>query len=328
MEDRERVFTAKKNREKEFATRKTLVRRFVVWTAILVVLIVVYFAVGPLNRAIALSTANPTPSERFAVINGGDIEIFSDKAQTLPISTPGSNPDAPMLAAQKADEIAFSAKGSMTVTVYSKGEKTSIAVPNQFGEQDQIVRLTPAPIGFYAVVQDMSDTASVRATNRPTRTVQVTGESSPLTVFEDGMMCASADGQKSVTRTKEGVFALVSAGSGQDLITLPESIIWDFDFGQDVLVAAEEATLHIVKGGKKKTLVPAFFHKIIEVKAVPSLQQVWVSVTKPGGSSAVMAFDYAGKFVGTKLVRKGEIRVPYLEANQAVMDLVQGAEAS
>ncbi len=328
MEDRERVYTAKKIRDEQSAARKTLVRRFVIWTAVVLVVLIVFATIGPLNRAVMLSTANPVPTESFAVINGGEVEVFSGDSKTASLSLPGGTSAKDVLAAQSEGQIAFAVKGSMTLTVHSAKERTSIAVPTQFGDQDQIVRLSPGPRGFYVVVQDMSDTASVRATNRPTRTLLVSGEASPVTAFEDGMLASSLDGTKTVTRAKDGQFSVEGGGSTQALAKLEGSVIWDYDFQNDVLAAGEEATLHIVRGGSKKSVVPAFFHKIIEVKAVPSLQQVWVSVVKPGGSSAVMAFDYSGKFAGTKLVRKGEIRVPYLDADEIVLALVQGPPSS
>lgn len=301
------------------ASNSTLFRRLIGLTVVLVALAITYFSVKPLNHAIRLTFENPQATEQFAVVSSKGLTL-AGTSKVLPI---GGGEMKDPFAVTSGEWLAFCDRRTLGVTFVSpKGASESVQINQQFGETDRILRMYPAPNGVYVVVQDLSDTASVRAASRPTKTLFVGFDKKTETVSEDMAVEPSMVGNQSVSRATDGTFTWNEGSTPTVLGKLPDAVIWSTDFAAKVVAVAGDKNVTLFNNGSQSSFTPAMAHRVTDVRVRPDLQEVWVAVAKMGGGTGVLAYDYSGTFKGFKANSKDALYGPYTPNSPAVNALL------
>lgn len=290
----DRVFSSKANREKQYSSAGTGLRRLFTLGVIALILAIIWMTVAPLRRALQLTTASATPTN-FLYVDGKSLKSGGSEAHQLDEDSLKDR----ALVAQSGDNLWIAQARTRQIGRIVDGSVVRWhTISQQFDQQDRILSLSPGPNGSaLAVIQDYSDTASVRAANRATRTMIVRPEGT-VEQFLDGVAArASSDGKMVVARGQDGSFNWRENGQETVLSKFPEAMVWDADFTNKVVCAAENSTVHVIADGNTTTFVPALMHEVIDLRCRPDQNQVWLSVRKPFGGSAVYAFDYSGNLV-------------------------------
>ncbi len=310
------VFGAGSHRSsKGSASNVTLFRRLIGLTVVGVALAIIYFAVKPLNHAIRLTFENPAATEQYAVVSSKGLTL-AGTSKVLPI---GGGEMKDPYAVTVGDWFAFCDRRSLSVTLVNpKGSSENIQINQQFGESDRILRLYPAAAGVYVVIQDLSDTASVRAATRPTKTLYVKFDKTSETVSEDQAVEPNPGGNQFVSRAIDGTFTWNEGGTPTVLAKLQDAVIWSTDFGAKVVAVAGDKSVTIINNGKQSSFTPAMAHRVTDVRVRPDLQEIWVAVAKMGGGTGVLAYDYTGNFKSFKANSKDNLYGPYTPKSPAV----------
>jgi hypothetical protein len=318
----QRVFGPGTHKGKEYTSTGTTVKRLIIFGVIVAILAIIYFAVAPLNHAIRLMYEQPSGGEQYAVLTPSGLTLAGTKEK---VAISGTGKDS--YAVISGDYLVVCNRQTMAVGfVAPDGKIAWHDVPTVFGESDQILRLFPAAEGVNVVVQDLSDTAKVRAASRPTGTILVRFNGSTDPISNDQAIEPSMTGGITVSRTNDGRFSWNEGGQATSLAVLPDAVFWDTDFDSKLVAAAEDKSVVLINNGRKIGFTPATGHKVTDIRVRPDLKEVWVAVAKMGGGTGVLAYDYNGGFKAIRANSKEIMYGPFAPKCKSVEALLASAQ--
>ncbi len=306
------------------------VRSILIWTVAIGGVLGIGFGVPPIRWAIWMAYAGPTMSGNY-VWSGekGILAGTADNPRLFALGSPMGNSVKNPIFAISAGSLFFYAPEEKAVGIVNvAGKRTWATVESYVGENDKVVEMTPSRGGVSLLVQDLSDTAGVRAKYRATKTIEVTAAGSASTPYREGEDYRTDRGSAaSAWRDAEGGFIFKdSSGNSRSLISRPEAFEWAYDFPTGVFAASDEKNVYLGGKAPSKYFMPAFLHTVGDVYIASDRKEIWVEVMKPVGGTCVMVYDFEGNVKGMGPKGSGRIREPYYTANTVVMQLLEASQ--
>jgi len=81
-----------------------------------------------------------------------------------------------------------------------------------------------------------------------------------------------------------------------------------------------------LNNGRQTGFTPALAHKVTDIRVRPDLKEIWVAVSKIGGGTGVLAYDYNGAFKAIRANSKDNLYGPFAPKCKATDALLASAQ--
>lgn len=306
---------------KQYASDSVGVKRTLIWVGAVVLVVAIVMAIPPLRTSVWLVYGKPEMNESvwYGVENG--VTATADSAE-LPLPSVTGAPLQDPLFLQTRQGFVFAEPTSKVVGVITPdGELNWISLDGMIEDQDRIVRIHPANDGALIVVKDFTDSKSVKAQYRPTKTLAVAFSTRNGRVYDANTeVQVELDGARRVHRTQTGDFML-SNPEPTVIAQWPDVHFWSYDFTNDVLVGHDGRNISVAQGGQTTSFRPSYLSGIYDAYPMPDRREIWVEVKRLMKGSAVLRYDYEGQLLGMAGESKGRLRGPYYVGTDSLQNV-------
>lgn len=306
---------------KKYASDSVGVKRTLIWVGVLVLVVAIVMAIPPLRTSIWLMYGKPELSETvWYGVDRGVTATTDDAEFRLPNVTGGELQDPIFL--QTRNGFIFAEQNSKVVGVITpEAELQWISLDGLMEDQERIVRIHPSNDGALVVVKDFSDSKTVKAQYRPTKTLALAVHSRNARVLDPNTeVQVEVDGGRRVHRTQEGDFVLSDPATNV-IAQWPDVHFWNYDFTNDVLIGHDGRTIYVSQSGQSSSFRPSYLSGIYDAYPMPERREIWVEVKRMLRGSAVLRYDYSGELLGMAGESKGRLRGPYYVGSDALQNV-------